>query len=125
MEDEIMQTISFPAEQLTWEKKEKEIILDGRMFDIREYRITNGVFTATGYFDEKESMIRELLQHAGSRQQTASVIQLLFFAQCFAFMICWIAYQAGYLLVKRQKDFYINSYLAPFPAIQVPPPRIH
>src|SRR5688572_14802755 len=125
MKDKVVQTISIPANQVHWEKIEKEIILEGRMFDIRQYSISNGIFTATGHFDEKETMIRDFLKTAGSREQTASVIRLLFFAQCFALPIGWMICAFSNIPNKKQKSFYSNLYTTPARNILVPPPRFH
>jgi hypothetical protein len=50
-------TIRVPAHSLVWIKKGKEILYDGRMFDVEHYSCNAGIVVLTGHFDGDEDDI--------------------------------------------------------------------
>ena len=116
-------TVRLPAQKVVWEKMDKEILLEGRMFDIKSYTIQDGLFTATGFMDEQETKIRDLLGSQAKKQADASVLRLLLFIQCFAAMVLWLApLVAAALLQRRYPPLYCHYQTASI-AILGPPPR--
>lgn len=78
-----MQTISLPANAVIWYKKNKEIIVNDRLFDVKEYSISNGQATFTGLFDQDETGIKKKLEKMqrkapAANTEKALVIQLAF-----------------------------------------------
>ena len=124
MHKEILQTIRIPADQVVWEKKEKEIVLEGKMFDIREYAIRDGIFTATGFFDDEESRIHNFLVEHASKDGGHALLQLLLFGQCFVAMIGWLPALLVVIPVQKEIPFYNDHYTDPLLCSLVPPPRL-
>ncbi len=85
LEKEITQTISLNPDEIKWVKKEKEIIIEGRLFDVKEIRHeSNGKITVTGLYDEEETSLIEHFQktqqHNGAeKNQLAQLFQLVWF----------------------------------------------
>lgn len=53
-ENEHLQTINIPTESINWVEEGKEILINGKLFDVKEFD-TNGKHTIlTGFFDTKE-----------------------------------------------------------------------
>ncbi|HMK04334.1 MAG TPA: hypothetical protein VK489_09090 [Ferruginibacter sp.] len=53
-ESEVLQTIRISPEKLYWIKPEKEILVDGKMFDVKSYHKEGDKISVTGFFDHKE-----------------------------------------------------------------------
>lgn len=56
-ETEELQTIKISPEKLYWIKAEKEILVDGKMFDVKSYHKDGDKIILTGFFDHKEEKI--------------------------------------------------------------------
>jgi len=50
-----LQTIVLPENEVNWYEQGKEIMVNGKMFDLKAYSICKGVFTAIGVYDEEET----------------------------------------------------------------------
>lgn len=94
MEQEQLVTLTMPAIAVRWEKKDKELRIEGRLFDVKHYRLLKGQLTATGYFDEKEALLESLLAlFPPSKKQHRSSLPFLFLWQCFTATICLLLVQ--------------------------------
>lgn len=60
MEQGGLQKLILPCHEVQWIKKDKEILVAGKFFDIKSYKIINNHLEATGVFDEKDNEL-----HAG------------------------------------------------------------
>lgn len=126
LRDEAVHTITLPEQQVHWEKKEKEIVVNGRLFDIRSYHVQNGILTAIGVWDDEETSLLEFIQHhTRPEKAAASLIQWLLLSQCFIAFVSWLL--TGRLRAGLQKFFpaLFLHYCNPFTAIVSPPPRWH
>lgn len=63
-------TIQVPADQLHWERKEKELLIDGKHFDVFACKIENGIAQLTGHFDEKEGFFAKALNLLQDKKTT-------------------------------------------------------
>lgn len=68
---ELLQTLSIADEKLVWVKKDKEVIIDGQLFDVKSYTSENGNILLTGFFDHKENNLVQQLINL-SRHNSAS-----------------------------------------------------
>ena len=64
-----LQTIRLTATAVQWHKKNKEIVIDGRLFDVKSQSISNGIATFTGLFDDEETVIRQQVNRLMQQQQ--------------------------------------------------------
>jgi|GEM_PF-605975 len=69
LETASLRTITIPYAELHWLKKGREAVIDGKLFDVKSYVITNEKISLTGLFDEKEN---ELLRHVTAMMQQKS-----------------------------------------------------
>jgi hypothetical protein len=126
LREEIVQTIKLPVQQVQWEKKEKEIVVHGRMFDIQTYDIQDGWFIATGVFDEQEtSLLQFFHHHTRPEKAPLSLIQLLLLTQGFIAFVSWLLINRLKASLQKLYSFYFIHYCSPFAAIISPPPRFH
>lgn len=68
--------------QLRWYKKDKEIIVNGTLFDVSSIRKeADGTYTVTGLYDHQEQKLHALMDKATRKNKGASTI--LSFSSCF------------------------------------------
>ena len=53
-EKEVLQTISVPVESIYWVKAEKEILFEGKLFDVKSHNREGDIIYLLGFFDHKE-----------------------------------------------------------------------
>jgi hypothetical protein len=123
MEKEALLTITVPEATVHWEKPEKEISLNGKMFDIKSYNITNGILTATGFYDEKESAIRGLLLLLPHDKNKNFLLPVFLLLQCFTIALAWLNDLAVYR--QSRKLLTVCLLFLPFPLrfIEEHPPQ--
>jgi hypothetical protein len=123
LESSSLITVSFPLSKVKWMEEGREIMVDGKMFDIKTYTEKNGILIATGVFDEKETRIMELLNNFNDRQQNNLIINLLMLTQTLivlVFCLLYLSYQKSilkhfcFLVLTNSKTFQQKFY---------PPPR--
>jgi hypothetical protein len=119
-----LQTLTFSASKVQWVEAGREILVEGKMFDIKSYSIKDGVFTAQGLFDEKETKVVNLLQgHFTDFQQDFMVVKLLLLAQCFIALLYFsYSFFSNQWLLKAP-GLFINNYINPYLLITSPPPK--
>ncbi len=121
----MLQIITLPADHLVWEEKGEEAIVQGKLFDVKEWHTTGRNVILTGLFDEQETGIVKMLQKETDHSKSnSSVIRILLLLQCF------IAIAAGSLspivlsiTLSVFPSFYIR-YSNPFFIVLSPPPRL-
>ena len=125
LEQQYLQTITLPASEVYWIKNKKEILVDGKMFDIKSFSLKNDQYEFTGLFDDEETALVKQLEN-NTRQNNQSGNRLL--AQFFQ----WLSS----VYSDKHSDFSITtamvtlpyhpilSYISsPFKTILTPPPR--
>ncbi len=84
MKEKDTEVITLQAASVQWEKPGKELVVDGKMFDVASYIISNGILTAKGFFDAEESGIRHFLLSLQKNKKGQALRHALFMLQCFA-----------------------------------------
>ncbi len=82
LETEVLQTLTVPEKAIIWIKKGKEILVNGRMFDIKFTHLQNGVYVFKGLYDEKETVLLTQLEKnqqksTGENKQLVQLFQFL------------------------------------------------
>jgi hypothetical protein len=126
LEQQAAQTLVVPAVAVVWQKRGKELNIDGRLFDVLSYRTEGASLIATGVFDEQETKLHTFLAAQHSRSpESFSIVQLLFVLQCFALFIKWALFRNSGILITSFFSPVSTAYLNPFATIATPPPRPH
>lgn len=82
---ETLQTIIVSAADIYWVKPEKEILYDGKLFDVKSYISKDGNISLTGFFDHKEDkLVQQIVRLALQKNKSGSpfnqpAIEFLFF----------------------------------------------
>jgi len=59
LEKGICHVHTFTKQQIQWVKEGKELLVEGKLFDVKEYRQNAGNIEVTGLFDEEEDDLQE------------------------------------------------------------------
>jgi hypothetical protein len=84
-ETEHLQTVIIFAQNPSWVKLEKEILIDGKLFDVKSIKKIGSNLLLTGFFDHKEDKLKKgivtLVQHENESGNplSQSAIKFLFF----------------------------------------------
>lgn len=82
---ETLQTITVSATAIYWVKPEKEILYNGKLFDVKSYVKKGPIISLTGFFDHKEDkLVQQIVRLALQKNKSASpfnqpAMELLFF----------------------------------------------
>jgi len=124
LESGALQTLSLPASEVHWYEEGREILVEGKMFDIKTYAISNGVFTAQGVFDEEETEVMNLLNgHWSEKQQSHTVVQLLLLSHCIILFTFFIFSFTVSVCNNKPLSFVTFLYTSPLLSIISPPPK--
>ena len=63
LENEQLQTVAIPISDVKWFKENKEIIVDGKLFDIKSVVFQDGIASFTGLYDDQEMYIKVQLEN--------------------------------------------------------------
>ena len=64
-----LHAISIPTKEVVWHKKNKEIVIDGRLFDVKSFMIQRDEITFYGLYDNEETEIKSQIKELQERDQ--------------------------------------------------------
>ncbi len=77
---EVLQTVVVSADAIYWVKTGKEILLDGKLFDVKSFTTTGKKISLLGFFDHKEdTLVQEIVKREKQKKQTDSPVNSLKF----------------------------------------------
>jgi hypothetical protein len=124
LETEVLQTLSVPEHKVQWVEEGRELMVNGRMFDLKSYSVKNGILTAWGIFDEEETQAMALLNHFNDKQQDLLIIRLLWFTQCLVVLGALLIAILPPPALQRKFWTYYSSYTHHFSNPPDRPPRV-
>lgn len=83
LEKSMLETLVLGNGEFNWYKKNKEISVDGRLFDVKSFSERNGWYTFRGIYDENETALNKQLNNSFNERTSqflTGVFQLLFSA---------------------------------------------
>jgi len=108
--------------KIEWIKKGKEIMVNGKLFDVKKIVKENGQLIVTGLFDDEETAIENYLKRQSQGTQNSFVIRFLLWTQSLL-CISWCFFVL--LFFNRNLSFSITAqkkYTNPFLPVLTPPP---
>lgn len=116
-------TISIDPSEVRWFKKNKELIINNRLFDVKDITTQNAKLIVRGYFDGDETaLLAKLRQVSKNRDQLSSITFLSFlFGGCAPENSLQVSVwqQATTLLISNYTIFFPVVYSL----VSVPPPQ--
>ena len=64
-----LQTITVRKENVRWVEGEKEILVNGRMFDIKSRKLQNDIYSFSGLYDDDETTFVQQIENSHQRNQ--------------------------------------------------------
>lgn len=123
LEQTSLQRITVPLTELTWTKQDKEAIINGKLFDVKEISISGNTITLKGLFDDAEdhllAKMKDMVQHkenAGTMSDQVKCIFLPLYSETASFSL-----QSNWKIVNVQFDSY-KSYITEGHYTAVTPP---
>lgn len=77
LESAQLQTIIVPVNEFHWYDENREIIVDGMMFDVRSISRQNDRYIVTGLFDEEETALHIAMGKLQSSPETGAETELI------------------------------------------------
>lgn len=121
---ELPQTISLKPEDIKWIKISKEIEINGKLFDVKSFKVTGDKVVFNGFFDSKEDKLVKLGKAAeqqknkSQNQQLAKFLFLPNFKEPVSFIV-----QNNWQTVLSQFPKYTESIADISFPIASPPPK--
>lgn len=123
LQTETIFDLSFPLHKVKWVEEGREIMVDGKMYDLQSYHEEGGMLIAKGIYDEHESRVMNVLHNFNEKDQNQLIIRVLLLIQIFSVIVHTLApiFQPGLL----QKYFQPFSSRIPLPVVKkiYQPPR--
>lgn len=123
MEEKILIEISLPLSNVRWEKKEKELNIGGRLFDVKFYQLAGNRLIAKGFYDEVENSVVKLLSSLPHDKKNNSLLHFFLVLQCFSAGV--EVYSIYHLLLSTILLFSFGPFFLPQQVLLVleQPPR--
>ena len=79
-------TFTIPESGLVWYEKDRELLVDGRMFDVGRLERENGLVTVTGEFDDLETELNRALKETDGTGKTGTESGWRLFQSCLGIL---------------------------------------
>jgi hypothetical protein len=125
---ELIQTITVQKKNLTWVKKGKEIIVEGKYFDVMNYTTSGDVVVLTGFYDNKEDNlvkeIKKLIRQKKATNSSASQLAIIFLSPIINFSQTEITCNSTWHFISSQYHSF-DEMLPPEPSLSfTQPPKL-
>ena len=126
LEEQVLHTITSDEIDIHWVKPGKEILVNGRMFDVKFYHTENGHCIVTGLYDDDETTLVEQLQKSQQENNTSGNKLLVVLFQLLQ-TACDNPQEENFLAaIKAGFQFPVDTSPLPFHFISIltPPPQV-
>ena len=128
LEKTLLQKITLPLDKLHWVEKEREVLIDGKLFDVKSYQVFGNQVQLTGLFDIAET---ELAKQLTGMMEHEDGDGSLFNQAVLKLLILPLYFSPDNVEVNKQSDL-ISSFYFPYsePLTDAPvhalnqPPRV-
>ena len=123
-----LQTITIPLSELHWLNNEKELLIAGKLFDVKSYSFTNNTVTLSGLYDTNEDeLVQELYTMVDHKNGSESALNDIIFKYLFFPVIT--DHSPGindFSWENRVVHFarYVGIIPSPISSVISPPPKI-
>lgn len=125
-ETEQLQTITVSSENINWEKPGKEVLINGKLFDVKSFKTSGTNIVLTGFYDHKEDNLVKHIKDLSQQKNNSSgpadqlVVKFLFCAnykEPITFSI-----QNNWQIIARKFPVFTEAVSSmSYPAVAPPP----
>jgi hypothetical protein len=128
MEKNELQTISIPTDQIRWFKKNHELMIDGKMFDVKSISKQGDTSIITGLFDDDDTELHEALAGMHEQKNKGQNNALLLYQVCLGIIAVNDPFinqpiAANFECIKISFAQYEDNILQSYLPIFSPPPK--
>jgi hypothetical protein len=128
IEQDDLQTISLPTDQIQWHKKNHELIIDGKMFDVKSIHQSGDSSIINGLFDEEDTALHEALAGMHEQKNKGQNNSLLLYQVCLGIIAEQNQLKDHFILkdfgfVKLSFASYDDTLLHAYRPVFSPPPE--
>lgn len=81
-----LESFSLSAQDLVWYEKDRELLIGGRMFDVKSIEMMDGVAYITGFFDDLETELNRALEETNGSSRSGSHTGWRLFQSCLGIL---------------------------------------
>ena len=109
-------------EKLIWYKKDKELLIEGRLFDVKSIqKCDDGKYLVKGLYDEEETELKKQIRHTGNSMLSNNLIAGIFsLSYVESFGEFDLPFPLFFLTEKNTR--YISATCSPYQRVIDPPP---
>ena len=127
LEKEFLITIHIPFKDIQWVKKNKEILFEGRLFDIKSIRSKGDLYIMTGLFDDDETTLVNNFEQFQKKRSSSKDINSFYTQLILLFQSVYFdSLDPSSLAALHKKTFCHTSSNAPpkiYCVVLTPPPQ--
>jgi hypothetical protein len=106
MNTAVLKSISIPKADIIWIKAGKEILLDDKLFDVKNFTVKKDTITLTGYFDDKETeLLAKFKKYTETNDRDNPLSKL-----AFKFLFCPVYNNYAEIVYETSWHFISNKY---------------
>ena len=122
-----LETVLIDADELVWVEKGKEVLINGKLFDVKSSKIINGKILLTGLFDAAEDAIAKKITALQNNKNDSSSPIFSLLAKLFCPAILQQSNSVVIADIQYGDDKFpaplCAKYTKPFIAVNTPPPN--
>ena len=127
LEKSLLQKVSVKENELIWVEKGKEVLIGGKLFDVKNREIVNSQILLTGLFDATEDEIAKKISALQKNKNNSSpVCSMLIQLFCPAILHASDPFIIAEILYESNKfsAFFCDDCKKPFIDVTTPPPNV-
>lgn len=122
LEHASLSTVSVPVNEVQWVEKEKEIKINGRLFDVKTQYNENGCIVFIGLYDEEEKALRNVASGQQNPDWLNNLMQKMFAGGYDNFFSGQPVLNIPANRCVPNGTIVIKKHSTPFTAVAAPPP---
>jgi hypothetical protein len=125
LEEEMLHTVTIPLSELHWTEKNKEILVHGRMFDVKSLHYAGDKVILRGLYDDEETALNKSFSEGWKKKASYQRQLLAHLFQCLRGFYCNSTTEtlSEHDHLKHLTAFSFPSLMSQFKLILTPPPR--
>ncbi len=124
---EVLQTISISSEKIIWVKAEKEILVNGKLFDVQSLKTVDNKIILTGFYDNKEDkLVKSISDLVEKKQESNSPLNdlaITFLIYPKHNQITTFSFQNNWQIISCQFPVYAEVIFSMSYPATAPPPK--
>ena len=88
LEKQLLQTITLDDQHIHWVEKGKELLINGKLFDVENMEAQNGTIVFTGLYDDEETVLIKKLDESCNKKSAGNDQLLSGFFKCLQDIFC-------------------------------------